>query len=76
MARESNWSKQAKILLRTGEIRAGMNGEELAAMIGVSTSTYYNRRRNPGSLTLEEFQKLIQHIRLSPDEIMFMAAKR
>lgn len=76
MPRESNWNKEAKILIKTGEVRSGMNGTELAAMAKICASTYYKRRRNPAELTLEELAALAVPMRLKDEEILFLAAKR
>ena len=74
--RETNWSKQAKVLLKTGEVRSGMSGPELAQFLRISTASYYNRRQNPGTLKLKELSRLRAVMKFTDDELIFLAGAK
>ena len=55
------------LLFNMGKIKGGRNWEEIAKLIGVSKSSWYNRiLKDPQSLTIREVKALCRYFKVDP----------
>lgn len=46
-----------------------VSDKEMHTVIGASMGTWYNRVKNPGSLTLDELRSISRQLRIPPEEL-------
>lgn len=59
-----------KARIRAAMVLAGMNGEALASVLGISESTLWRRLGNPDTLSRFELRKLHQYLKIDWEDLM------